>query len=135
MKQKKKTLIVKSKKLFKSPWYKITKKKPFLIGLGPMAGVSDEPFRMIVAKYGKPNFIYTEFIWPEAILSLSTEALKNILYSESERPIIAQIVGNNPELFYKITPILCELGFDGIDINMGCPDKHIIARVAGAALI
>ena len=100
-----------------------------------MAGVSDEPFRMIVAKYGKPDFIYTEFIWPEAILSLSEEALKNILYSESERPIIAQIVGNNPELFYKITPILCELGFDGIDINMGCPDKHIIARGAGAALI
>lgn len=135
MKQKKKILKIKFKKIIKSPWYKVNRQKPYLIGLAPMAGVSDEPFRMMVAKYGKPDFIYTEFIWPEAILSLSKEAMKNILYSEQERPIIAQIVGNNPVLFYKICPILCELGFDGIDINMGCPDKHILARNAGAALI
>lgn len=135
MKQKKKVSKTKTPKRNSSFWYKTNKSKSYLLGLAPMAGVSDEPFRLIVAKYGKPDFIYTEFIWPEALLSMSEEALKNIIYSEKERPIIAQIVGNNPEAFYKIAPILCELGFDGIDINMGCPDKHILARGAGAALI
>jgi len=117
------------------PWYKTKKASRPIIGLAPMAGVSDEPFRIMVAKYGEPDFVFTEFIWPEALLSMSEEALKNIVYSESERPIIVQIVGSDPGLFYKITPILCELGFDGIDINMGCPDKHILARGGGAALI
>ncbi len=117
------------------PWYIGSKQGKYLLGLAPMAGVSDEPFRLTVAKYGRPDFIYTEFIWPEALLSMSEETLKNIIYSENERPVIVQIVGSNPSVFYKITPILCELGFNGIDINMGCPDKHILARGAGAALI
>lgn len=135
MKQTKKTLKAKTKAKQLLPWYKIKRNRLPIIGLAPMAGVSDEPFRLVVAKYGKPSFIFTAFIWPEAILSMSPEALENITYAEEEKPIIAQIVGSNPELFYKITPILCELGFDGIDINMGCPDKHILARGAGAALI
>jgi len=135
MKQIEKTQKLKSRFDQSKPWYKVKNGGQPIIGLAPMAGVSDEPFRIIVAKYGKPDFIYTEFIWPEALLSMSEEALRGIVYSEEERPIIVQIVGSDPKLFYRITPILCELGFDGIDINMGCPDKHILARGGGAALI
>ena len=56
-------------------------------------------------------------------------------YSEIERPVIAQVFGTNPDSFYRIAHLVCELGFDGIDINMGCPAKNIAKIGAGAGLI
>jgi len=61
--------------------------------------------------------------------------LKDFTYSEIERPIVAQIYGKTPDLFYKVAHIVCELGFDGLDINMGCPAKKVAASGCGAALI
>ncbi len=61
--------------------------------------------------------------------------IRDFTYSESERPIIAQIYGQTPELFYKAAHVVCELGFDGLDINMGCPAKNVAASGSGAALI
>src|SRR5439155_422916 len=50
-------------------------------------------------------------------------------------PIVAQIYGHTTEMFYKVAHIVCELGFDGSDINMGCPAKKVAAKGSGAALI
>ena len=106
-----------------------------LIGLAPMDGVSDHPFRHIQKKYGRPMLVYTEFTAVERLEAGSRGLLEEYLYDESQRPIIAQIYGRTPELFRRAAVMLCELGFDGIDINMGCPAPSVVHRGAGAGLI
>lgn len=106
-----------------------------IIGLSPMDGVSDASFRYITAKYGKPSFCFTEFTSVEGIQAGAERLLDDFLYSEIERPIIAQLFGSSPDAFYKGTIVAAALGFEGVDINMGCPSKTITSRGAGAALI
>jgi nifR3 family TIM-barrel protein len=109
-------------------------KKP-IIGLSPMDGVSDAAFRFIAAKYGKPDVIITEFISVDGIMYGAERIFADFLYHEIERPVIAQLFGNDPALFYGAAKVVCELGFDGVDINMGCPARTVASRGAGAALI
>src|SRR5204863_3969397 len=79
--------------------------------------------------------ILTEFVSVDAAAFAPHSLLRDFAYSEIERPIVAQIYGHTPEAFYKVAHIVCELGFDGLDINMGCPAKNVAARGSGAALI
>lgn len=109
-------------------------KKP-IIGLAPMDGVTDAPFRFMTAKCGKPDLLITEFTSVEGICHGATKGLKAFIYDEIERPIAAQIFGSHPESFYKVAFVVAELGFDGIDINMGCPAKNVASKGSGAALI
>ncbi len=114
-------------------WEKL--KKPFCV-LAPMAGVTDAAFRRIIAKYGKPDVMWTEFVSCDGLMSRGREMLLvDLEFANSERPIVAQIFGARPENFYKTALLLQELGFDGIDINMGCPDRNVEKQGAGAALI
>jgi nifR3 family TIM-barrel protein len=106
-----------------------------IIGLSPMDGVSDAAFRFITAKYGKPSLLITEFTNVEALNHGAVKALTAFLYDEVERPIVAQIYGTSPEAFYRACFAVCELGFDGIDINMGCPSKSVSGNGGGAGLI
>lgn len=108
--------------------------KPIL-GLSPMDGVTDAPFRLMAAKVGKPDLVMTEFTNVEGLARNAALMLDDFLYSEIERPAIAQIYGSEPESFYKIAVVCAALGFDGIDINMGCPAKNVASRGCGAALI
>lgn len=100
-----------------------------------MDGVTDVAYRIIQAKYGKPDVTFTEFIPVEGIVRLVPKLMRDFWYDEVERPVVAQIYGNEPDLFYTATQIVCELGFDGIDINMGCPARSVVHRGCGAALI
>lgn len=109
-------------------------KKP-IIGLSPMDGVTDAPFRYIVAKYSKPDVVLTEFINVHGIHYGAEKLFVDFLYHEIERPIVAQIYGKEPEYFYTAAQVACELGFDGVDINMGCPAKNVASSGSGAALI
>jgi tRNA-dihydrouridine synthase len=113
-------------------WPKIAKP---IIGLAPMDGVTDAPFRFITAKHGGPDVVFTEFVNVETAFHAPHMLIKDLTYSELERPVVAQIYGHTPELFYKLAHIVCELGFDGLDINMGCPAKKVAAKGSGAALI
>ena len=106
-----------------------------LIGLAPMNGITDHPFRQIQKKYGNPMLLYTEFTGVERLHARDHALFKDLLYDESQRPIIAQIFGNSPDLFRCMAVMLCQLGFDGIDINMGCPSPSVIHRGSGAGLI
>jgi len=106
-----------------------------ILGLAPMDGVTDAAFRYITAKYGKPDVIFTEFVSIDGLAHSVPRLLRDFLYSEIERPIVAQIYGNDPKIFYEIAIMVCELGFDGLDINMGCPAKSVAARGCGAGLI
>lgn len=101
-----------------------------------MDGVTDTVFRQIVSSIGKPSVLFTEFTSTDGFCSNGKEKLADRLkYAEIERPIVAQIWGNKPEFFYQMAKELQELGFDGIDINMGCPDKQVVKNGGGAALI
>jgi tRNA-dihydrouridine synthase len=106
-----------------------------IIGLSPMDGVTDACFRFITAKHGRPDVIFTEFVNVETVLYAPHTFIRDLTYSEIERPVVAQIYGHTPELFYKVAQIVCALGFDGLDINMGCPAKNVSAKGSGAALI
>ena len=106
-----------------------------IIGLAPMDGVTDAAFRHIVARHGKPDVQYTEFTDVEQIYRGTTSAWRQLHFSAIERPVVAQIYGANPERFYQAAHVICTLGFDGVDINMGCPAKNVATRGCGAALI
>lgn len=111
-----------------------TLEKP-IVGLSPMDGITDEAFRFITKKYGNPDVIFTEFSNVEGIVRGSIKLLDPYIYDESERPIVAQLFGKTPENFYLVSILLCSLGFDGIDINMGCPSRSVSGHGAGAGLI
>lgn len=113
-------------------WQKIPKP---IIALSPMDGVTDASFRFITAKYGRPDLFLTEFTSVEAICSGAEGFLRDLAYTEAERPIVAQIYGRTPGAFYRVAHVVCELGFDGLDINMGCPAKKVAAQGCGAGLI
>jgi nifR3 family TIM-barrel protein len=121
-------------------WKKLSRsasggKKP-IFALAPMANVTDAAFRRVIAKYGKPDVMWTEFVACDGLMSPGRDKLLiDFMYTKAERPIVAQIFGSKPENFYKTALLLQELGFDGIDINMGCPDKNVEKQGAGAALM
>lgn len=109
--------------------------------VAPMADVTDTAFREMIAKYsrmresdGGPDVMWTEFVSADGLCSQGREVLKRDLeYTEGERPIVAQLFTSTPENMKKAAALCRELGFDGIDINMGCPDKSIEKQGAGAA--
>jgi nifR3 family TIM-barrel protein len=113
-------------------WYQLPKP---IIGLSPMDGVTDQPYRHIQKKYGNPDLVYTEFTGVEGVCRGADRLLRDFLYDETQRPVIAQIYGTTPEHFRQTATILCQLGYDGIDINMGCPAKNVAHNGSGAALI
>ncbi|OQA03608.1 MAG: putative tRNA-dihydrouridine synthase [bacterium ADurb.Bin400] len=101
-----------------------------------MEDVTDPAFRFIVAKYGKPDVTFTEFASADGLCSVGRNRIKKDLhFSDIERPIVAQIFGATPEHFRQSAELIVSLGFDGIDINMGCPDKAVVKQSAGSALI
>lgn len=106
-----------------------------IIGLAPMDGVTDASFRFITARHGGPDVTLTEFVNVETAFFAPHTLIKDLTYAEIERPVVAQIYGHTSEMFYKVAHIICELGFDGVDINMGCPAKKVAAKGSGAALI
>lgn len=106
-----------------------------IIGLSPMDGVTDASFRSIIAQQGKPDITFTEFTHVHDVCRGPEFLLETLIYSELERPIIAQLYGKDPDLFYRAAHAVCELGFDGVDINMGCPSKNVASSGSGAGLI
>jgi len=106
-----------------------------LVGLSPMDGVTDAAFRLTVAQQGKPDVAFTEFTHVHDVCRGPEFLLDSLRYDDVERPIVAQLYGKDPELFYRAAHAVCELGFDGLDINMGCPSKNVAASGSGAGLI
>ena len=105
--------------------------------LAPMEGVTDVIFRQVVAKAGRPDLFFTEFTNVSSYASEKgrENALERLEVASTDQPIIAQIWGKNPEHFAELAGALEGLGFDGLDINMGCPDRHVNAAGGGAAMI
>lgn len=111
--------------------------KPGFTILAPMEGVTDIAFRQVVAKASRPDIFYTEFTNVNSYVSEKgrANALERLRYEESERPLVAQIWGTQPEMFLETAQALKKLGFAAVDINMGCPDRHVVATGGGSGLI
>lgn len=111
-------------------------KTPFF-ALAPMADVTDPAFRRIVAKYGKPDVLWTEFVSADGLAHpvAREKLIRDLAYVEAERPIVAQLFSSNPDNMRAAAKLCAELGFDGVDINMGCPDKTIEKQGCGSAMI
>src|ERR1035441_6069512 len=109
--------------------------KPFFV-LAPMDDVTDTVFRRMVLQCAPPDVFFTEFINADGLQSVGRPRLvKRIQFTEAERPVIAQIWGKDPENFRKTAGELADMGFAGIDINMGCPDKTVVKNGACSALM
>lgn len=116
--------------------------RPFF-ALAPMADVTDVALRSIVAKYsrhgqpgGGPDVFWTEFVSINGLLSSGKDVLiRDLEYRTNEQPIVAQIFGDNPEKFAKIAAYCEKIGFAGIDINAGCPDRSICKQGAGSGMM
>ncbi len=122
--------------------------KPIVV-LAPMADVTDASFRRLIAKYsahtradgtvGGPDVMWTEFVSADGLVRATEEGKKklmaDLIYTEEERPIVAQLFSSTPAHMEASAKLCAELGFDGIDINMGCPDRSIEKQGCGAAMI
>lgn len=127
-------------------WQKL--KKPIIV-VAPMADVTDAAFRRMIAKYsgheradgtiGGPDVMWTEFVSADGLMRATEEGKRKLMadlkYTEEERPIVAQLFSSNPEYMEAAARLCAELGFDGVDINMGCPDRSIEKQGCGAAMI
>lgn len=109
--------------------------QPFFV-LAPMDDVTDTVFRRVVAGCAPPDLYFTEFVNVDALQSKGRKStLKRLRFTDKERPIIAQVWGLNPENFRKSAADIAEMGYDGIDLNFGCPDKNVVRNGACSALI
>lgn len=131
--------------------------------MAPMADVTDVAFRALVAKRGKPDIFWTEFVSADGLFATAAlpgksekssaraarpiqhdffdlpvrvnPLLRDLQFDPDQRPIVAQIFSSKPEMIAYATKLVAKLGFDGVDINMGCPDRSIEKQGAGAAMI
>jgi tRNA-dihydrouridine synthase len=109
--------------------------KPFFV-LAPMDDVTDTVFRRIIAGTAAPDIFFTEFVNVDGLQSPGrAKLLPKLQFSETERPIIAQIWGKIPNNYYKTTQDIVAMGYDAVDINMGCPDKAVVKNGCCSALI
>jgi nifR3 family TIM-barrel protein len=117
-------------------WNKLP--RPFIV-LAPMADVTDAAYRKILTTRGRPDALWTEFVSADGLLHAGDTGRERLLmdlrFSETERPIIAQFFTADQKAMHEAAKLACAMGFDGIDINMGCPDRTIEKQKAGAALI
>jgi nifR3 family TIM-barrel protein len=115
-----------------------------ILALAPMADVTDAAFRTVIAKCGTPDVMWTEFVSADGLYHTrerqrlpdsDNPLMKDLIYGENERPIVAQIFSGQPEMIEYAAALMVELGFDGVDLNMGCPVSKIDKQEAGASLI
>jgi tRNA-dihydrouridine synthase len=110
-------------------------KKPFFV-LAPMEDVTDIVFRQIVAGVARPDVFFTEFTNVDGLMSAGRPKLiRKFGFTSEQHPIVAQIWGLKPENYYEVAKMVAAMGFDGIDINMGCPERAVLKAGACAALI
>jgi len=128
--------------------------------MAPMKDVTDVAFRALVAKCGKPDVFWTEFVSADGLCHLAGTAknesaqaarpiqlsffaaparlnplLRDLQFGKNEHPIVAQIFSSKPDMISYAVKLIAELGFDGVDLNMGCPDRAIEKQGCGAAMI
>ena len=102
--------------------------------LAPMAGITDTVFRRFIKRLGGCGLIMTEFVSSEAMVRENLRSRRYLFYAEEERPITAQIFGADPEHLADAARKIADLGFDIVDLNLGCPAKKVV-KCGGSGLL
>lgn len=122
-------------------WSKLP--RPFFV-LAPMADVTDPAYRRLIAETHAPHVSWTEFVSADGLYHTREKKgmqdgenplMRDLGYVDTERPVVAQLFTANPDTMRYAAQLCADLGFDGVDINMGCPDRSIEKQGAGAAMI
>jgi tRNA-dihydrouridine synthase B len=103
--------------------------------LSPMAGLTDSVFRRLIKRLGGCGLVMTEFTSAEGLTRNSLKSKRMLFYHEEERPVTAQLFGADPERLGEATRMVDDLGFDAIDLNLGCPAKKVVKACGGSALL
>lgn len=115
----------------KNFWQKLNKP---ILALAPMAGISDSAFRQICREQGA-DVVYTEMTSVDGLYYEGKKTLEMLKFVKKEKPIVCQLFGKRPELFKKAAQVLEKAGFEGIDINFGCPARKVVAHGGGVTLM
>ena len=102
--------------------------------LAPMAGVTDTVFRRVIRGLGGCGLMMTEFTSSEGITRSAARTLRYLYFQEDERPITAQLFGADPRVMASAAAVVEELGFDAVDVNLGCPAKKVV-KCGGSGLL
>jgi nifR3 family TIM-barrel protein len=102
--------------------------------LSPMAGVTDSAFRQVCKNHGA-DVVFTEMASANMMLSAPARSATFLHYEEWERPVICQLMGGEPKVMAEAARLVEDMGFDGVDINMGCPEKKIVGNACGSSLL
>jgi tRNA-dihydrouridine synthase B len=102
--------------------------------LAPMAGVTDTVFRRVIRELGGCGLIMTEFTSSEAITRSAARTMRYLFFEEDEHPIAAQLFGADPAVMAAAAALTEDLGFDQVDINLGCPAKKVV-KCGGSGLL
>jgi len=102
--------------------------------LAPMAGVTDTLFRRVIRGLGGCGLLMTEFTSSEGITRSAAKTLRYLYFQEDEHPITAQLFGANPKIMADAARMVEDLGYDAVDINLGCPAKKVV-KCGGSGLL
>jgi nifR3 family TIM-barrel protein len=102
--------------------------------LAPMAGITDTVFRRFIKRLGGCGLIMTEFVSSEGMLRQNLRSRRYLYYTEEERPITAQVFGADPDRLADAARMIQDLGFDAVDLNLGCPAKKVV-KCGGSGLL
>src|SRR6201988_5252342 len=102
--------------------------------LAPMAGVTDTLFRRVIRGLGSCGLLMTEFTSSEGITRSAKKTLRYLFFEEDEHPIAAQLFGANPKVMADAARMVEDLGYDAVDINLGCPAKKVV-KCGGSGLL
>src|SRR5271157_1248891 len=102
--------------------------------LAPMAGVTDTLFRRVIRGLGSCGLLMTEFTSSEGITRSAAKTLRYLYFQENEHPITAQLFGANPAVMAEAARMVEDLGYDAVDINLGCPAKKVV-KCGGSGLL
>jgi tRNA-dihydrouridine synthase B len=103
--------------------------------LSPMAGLTDSVFRRLIKRLGGCGLVMTEFTSAEGLTRNSLKSKRMLFYHEEERPVTAQLFGAEPSRLAEAARMVEDLGFDAIDLNLGCPAKKVVKACGGSALL
>jgi nifR3 family TIM-barrel protein len=112
-------------------WQKLNKP---ILALAPMAGISDSAFRQLCKSFGA-DVVYTEMTSADALHYDAKKTLAMLKFVKKEKPIVCQLFGKRPEMFVKAVKVVQKAGFDGIDLNFGCPAKKVVAHGGGVTMM
>jgi len=102
--------------------------------LGPMAGVTDLPFRLLCKEKGT-DLVYTEMVSAKGIKYNNSNTIKLLEVSKEEKPVAVQLFGSDPDLMAEVAREIEYMDFDILDINMGCPVPKVVNNGEGSALM